>query len=64
MATIVQFSEYVRKAAPKAVLSQSADIVLFHGIRYQRWDEKMTPETAVGTKSRRRKSRKAAVNQD
>jgi hypothetical protein len=65
MATIVQLSDFARKAQPpKSVLSQSAEIVLFHGIRYERWDAKVERPAEVQTKTRRRKARKSAVNGD
>jgi hypothetical protein len=60
MATIVQLSAYARKAqTPRAVLAHSAEIFLFHGIRYERWEEKANKPVVVETKTRRRKARKA-----
>jgi hypothetical protein len=62
MATIVQLSAYARKApTPKAVLAQGAKIILFHGIRYERWEDKANEPIAAAAaqKPRRRKARKA-----
>jgi hypothetical protein len=60
MATIVQLSAYARKApTPRAVLAQSAEIHLFHGIRYERWEDKANADNTAQSKPRRRKARKA-----
>jgi hypothetical protein len=59
MAIVVQLSAYARKSTPKAVLAQGAQIILFHGIRYERWEDKANQPIPAAPKASRRKTRKA-----
>ena len=63
MAMIVQLSSYSRKGnTPKPVVATGAEIVLFPGIRYERWDDR--DEMPTASKSRRRRARKTAASSE
>lgn len=56
MASILEFRKSAFRFRPSTErgASATADIVLFPGVRYERWEEKHLPEKPEGRRTRRR----------